>query len=199
MLLGDSIDYNPAGSPYPNLFDIKFADPMHHFVRFLALNFLTEVNLGVSGRRLTATANVVEFLLQLGYQTDFVTESLESLAEFQCIEGEIPEEPWKSGVPHVRITEKGDYLVKTLCASFVYYDLVVCDTPIIDEECRKLIGDTDNLRNRIQRCGTFLQYLDTCSEHVSDGKSKSWWKECLGAVRKDIGIVKRNAARRGML
>ena len=163
------------------------------------MSFLANQRLTNDRDRMLDAEQVNSFLSQLGFTPSIIRSTIQTLGASSSIVGNIPEVPFEFGDRRITISEKGGYLIGTLARSFVYYDLVAVDTPILDDIARTKIMDCERIQERIVRAGFFIEYLDLCSKDLHDAQFQGWWAETVQEVRKNIGIVKENVQKRGLL
>ena len=89
-----------------------------------------------------------------------------------------------------RITSLGRYHIIELVANFQYYDAIVVDTPILDDESRKAITDTPYIDQRIPRAVYFMKYLNQCAEQIQDADARKIWSGIHESVMSSIDRVK---------
>ena len=95
-----------------------------------------------------------------------------------------------------RITTIGAYAAKELIHHFTYVDAMVVDTPIVDEDVRKRIGDSQFIVQRLDRCEIFRDYLDSQWELLAEKNVAFDWKSASEALEAEIERIDVQRARR---
>jgi hypothetical protein len=194
LLYGDNFHYEPSRSVFINLFDIVHADPLEHFTRFLALHFLSRVNLNPPSRGYCSLRSILQYLCQLGYSESHGKQTIEHLYIRKCCEARIPEAVWDAvGNADVRITNLGRYHATHLVHTFEYVDAVVVDTPITNNAYRKLIADEWDIFYRIDRARSFADYLQMCSQSLQDSDAIAAWSAVYQIMNEDFEFVLKRA------
>jgi GTPase SAR1 family protein len=146
----------------------------NHFTKIRLLNFLYS-KLNKSSKKIDyfSVNEVSNEFLKAGYSLDIIEEELQELFDYKMIStseySEDVEEDFKIDLTTlISITSVGVYYLKNLVNRFHYFDLVLQDTPIYDEESFKelerIFPDSDeqgnrNIEQRILTVETFLIYL----------------------------------------
>lgn len=158
------------------LFNLFYPSPSNknHFTKIRILDFIIENNEGVSKKNnFVPTTRIVEIFIKAGYTSDIIVEELNSLYKAGLIftnnhVNDIEEEIKISEVHDIGITQTGVYYSKNLLKKFFYYDLILQDTPIYDEDFFKelttlfpecdMYGNRD-LNKRKESLKKFVDYL----------------------------------------
>jgi len=187
LLYGDFLHFDPENSPFVNLFDISRADRREHFTRFLALHFLNRVstNFGYSD-----VDELMQYLCQIGFTDEHVRGTVKALDEKQCCEYLLPSHDMGVTNSQIRCTNLGKYHITHMAPLFQYMDAITIDTPVIDAAVRHKIQDVMTIRERLDRCTLFIDYLNECSESIQDGDAVELWKETYQAVQADISRIR---------
>jgi hypothetical protein len=95
----------------------------------------------------------------------------------------------------------GAYAVKRLIYQFTYVDAMVVDTPITDEGFAGQLQDARDIRDRLERCSRFLDYLDREWQGLADRDTVVEWPAISGVLRNQmegtLGRVNVTRERRG--
>jgi hypothetical protein len=186
LLYGDFLHFDPEHSPFANLFDISRADRGEHFSRFLALHFLNRVstNFGYCD-----ADELMQYLCQIGFTDEHVRTTIKALESKQCCEYRLPGHDMGVVDAQIRCTSLGRYHICHLAPLFQYMDAITIDTPIIDTDVRHKIHDVMTIKDRLDRCTIFINYLDTCSESIQDGDAVGLWKDTYQGVQANISGI----------
>jgi hypothetical protein len=141
-------------------------------------------------------ADLIRYLCQFGYSEEHAQFTARLLFDRKCCEAVEPSEKWTDSIKEIRITSRGRYHVAVLVNVFQYIDAMIVDTPILDNAFRAKIGDKTFIKDRLERCKIFLEYLNRCSIHLHDSRATQIWIECYSNVTKDINAVEANLAKR---
>ncbi|MGB2997109.1 MAG: hypothetical protein WBC59_00535 [Phycisphaerae bacterium] len=191
LLYGDYRYYDPEQSMFVNLFDIERADPMEHFSRFLVLRYLHLLSASSVSARFCLVNDLVKYLCQMGFSGEHARATLQFLYLKKCCVAPVPGLKWvELEQGKLRITSLGRYHVTYLVNTFQYLDAMVVDTPIIDEEVRAQIADTQHIVRRLDRTEIFITYLDKSSQNLQDADAVTAWSEPSRLVRKEIREIR---------
>lgn len=193
MLFGDCMQYAPDQSVFINLFDIQRADPIEHFTKPLVLRHLSLVSNSHPHYGLLPFEELLSYLCQVGFTEEHSRETIVFLFEKRCIEGDVPTDEWSPEVRRLRLTERGSYMVKGLISKFNYLDAITVDTPIVDPDYRQKITDVFAIKERLERCRVFVDYLRRCVSELHDSTCKTFFDEVflqaageMDSIAKDI-------------
>ncbi|MDY3562257.1 hypothetical protein R5W23_003719 [Gemmata sp. JC673] len=190
LMLGDSVHYDPSSSPFCNIFDIQHANPVEHFSRVTALNFLnTFADSQPQQAAYVRVSDVKTHLCTMGYTAEHAHRTVQFLFEKQCIESRDPIEKWSDSIEFICITHRGKYHVAHLISRFNYLDAVSIDTPILDDATRAELRDVRTLEDRVRQCALFVEYLDKCSEGILDVSVRSLWKTAYSQAMNEMARI----------
>lgn len=198
IVYGSHEYYYPSSSPIPNIFDISSRGPREHFCLPIMLAFLERRSQEISTSfGYVHSARIVEHCQSLGLTGDEIDGALfrgtaTGLIESSYDVDDLREEPGEL----FRITQIGAYIMHRLARSFVYYDAVVVDTPILDDDVRPRLGDARSIEHRLDRAEDFICYLDTQYDEFGDTDTGVDWHQIASDVRKDIGVIWERLERR---
>jgi hypothetical protein len=84
-----------------------------------------------------------------------------------------------------------------LAGVFAYVDAVVTDTPILDDNYRRMIGNATDITSRLRRVELFRVYLDRQWRVLADGVEGLTfnWEDHSRGLRKDVETVERKTKR----
>jgi hypothetical protein len=111
------------------------------------------------------------------------------LFERRCIESRDPLEEWSDDIREIRVTDLGKYHLSHLLTKFNYFDAMIVDTPILDDNARRQIGDTLKIRARIERCLVFVDYLNQASSQMLDIQTKKLWADSFEVVKGEMAKI----------
>jgi GTPase SAR1 family protein len=172
-LLGDFSHYNPDTSMALNVFDVSTPDSKEHFLVSILLSYLNSTNNHRDKDGFYETVAIFEELQNLGFTSDQITFALRRTTNKKLIEasqrvtfdeddngtliGEMPKS--------FRATSIGAYHLNRWIGVFTYFDAMVFDTPIFEQEVRdNIMGNINSLTiaNRYERAVAFRSYLIQC-------------------------------------
>lgn len=189
MLYGDWMDYDPNSSVFINVFELHRADPLEHFSRPLALKYLNAVSKTAPTFGYCPLSHVTQSLCQLGFSHDHAMSTMDYLLAKQYCESRVPDVKWETLNDDVRITTLGAYHITHLLDSFNYYDAVVVDTPVLDENVRKKLGGQLGIRDRLERGRHFVGYLSTMTQYLQDSASSTFLQDQFALAMIDIDDI----------
>ncbi|MEW4458135.1 hypothetical protein AB1K42_08575 [Roseibium algicola] len=172
-LLGEFSYYNPQSSQLAtNVFDVSMADKREHFLLPLIVAFLAS-NHGIRDNDGFIFGEDIKAEMQrLGFLFDQIEPALRKAAGGKLIETphshfrEIPvEDKYSAFSFHFRATSVGLYHIKFWCGSFPFLDATSTDTPIFDEDARRIINDSAasfQIESRYKKATAFRSYLEQC-------------------------------------
>jgi hypothetical protein len=196
LLYGDYNQYDPF-SPFINLFDIQYHDPTEHFLRLSILNYLAKIPYDSPSGGYVNASQLIEFLSTLGYSYNVSIQTLNILAEKQCIRKTIETDYSITDEDNIRITWLGKYHIHKLARMFQYIDAITIDTPITEPKTRASIQNVTDLTERLKRTKSFINYIDQCATQVRDEEVKILWQDISSDVKKDITeVIKNNITRK---
>lgn len=160
-----------------SLFNIFYPSQSNknHFTKIRILDYIIQSNEGLSKRNnFIDTRQIIDVFIKAGYTSDVILEELNILYQAGLIftnnfAGDI-EDIVKIDEEHeIGITQSGVFYNRKLLTKFFYYDLILQDTPIYDEESfiimSTLFPECDNLGNRdlYKRKETLKKFIDYLS------------------------------------
>lgn len=161
VIFGDHEHYDPSSSVLPNVFDISQNDGLAHFLLLELLALIQRV--GDSGRDqgFVAIERVSSFCQSLGFAPSQVLDSIARAQDKRLIAARPASQREPSAVDRLRITTVGAYVVKRLIYHFTYVDAMIVGTPITSMKFAGELHDARDIRDRLDRCARFLDYLDS--------------------------------------
>ncbi|QDU44245.1 hypothetical protein Mal52_27230 [Symmachiella dynata] len=190
MIYGPFIHFEPNASLFTNLFDIWHADPAEHFSRVLLLDYCQRHANSVAKYGFIPVTTLHNYMAAIGYSANHVTDTLSLLVNRDCLEGQDEYRDRETETPvlgeDVRITSLGSFHITTLVRTFLYMDAVTVDTPILEDETRASIKDSQDIRDRLKRARIFSGYLGRQVEHLTDTDVRRVLSDIFSAVANDI-------------
>lgn len=170
-LLGEYAYYNPLSSLVAcNVFDISSADRREHFLALLTIAFLSSPTGIRDNDGFVAGTSVMTEMMRLSFVESQVRATLRRLAENRLIETphahyrEIPvDEATLAETFYFRATSVGVYHARYWVGSFAFLDATCIDTPVFDDERRRIIVDNVDsfeIKQRYAKAIAFAEYLD---------------------------------------
>ena len=190
LLFGDGVYYDPQASPIANLFRISQPDGREHFLLPLLLSQAQSLGERIGEEGYVSAAALYEFAQHLGFDADQVSASLDHAVLKRLLDA-APRHSGDGPRLHYRITTVGAYTTRILLAYFAYVDAVLIDTPIVDEQYRKLIQDIHALTDRLNRSEYFRLYLDRQWTRVAEEGLPWDWSQTSERLAEDIRRVGR--------
>lgn len=89
----------------------------------------------------------------------------------------------------IRITTLGAYHLQKLICKFVYLDAIIIDTPILDDEFRKKLNNTDIITERLERVKLFNEYLDNSWQKIDSERCGFNWSKSSVRLKKNIESI----------
>lgn len=169
-LLGEYSYYNPTSSLVAcNVFDISSADYREHFLAPMLIAYLASP-LGIRDNDgFVSGSSVLEEMMRLGFTDSQARYAMRKLAKKRLIETphahfrEIDvDETVNPETFFFRATSVGIYHVRYWIGEFSFLDAACIDTPIFDEETRRVVFDNAQsfeIRNRYEKAHAFGSYL----------------------------------------
>lgn len=200
VIYGDGEHYSPTTrTPIQNLFDISSADPREHFLLPVLLGILVNWSARGEDEGFLDLRDVYERLHALGFVADQVDLAIARAHRGKLIETHGRTAPGSEGAPPTaaRITSVGAYHVERLAELFVYIDAMIVDTPILDDETRREIGNVEFIAQRLARAEIFVLYLNKCWGEMAEGSEAYFeWPKRSSKLSADIAqIWERNGGR----
>lgn len=194
VIFGDNLYYDPDRSPIANLFDASSMDEKEHFLLPLIIGLLTTSSNYNNDEGFVETAKVYEQLQGLGFVPEQIDASIIKGYAKKLIETGARRIPQPNQImpQTLRATSVGSYHLHRLSHEFSYVDAMIVDTPIFDENVRKLIKDVHNIEQRINRTETFCDYLDQQWSKLDLSKAKSLfdWNTVSSDLKKNIEYIR---------
>ncbi len=155
IIYGDNEYYDPASSPVPNVLDLGSRNAREHFLLPIILNHLErQGQRRASDMGFVDVGRIFDHAQSIGFTNDDINSALVRGTDIKVLEFSI------TSVDRCRLTQLGAYVLNRLLRSFVYYDAVVVDTPILSDEVRPLMLDARSISQRLERGDIFLKYLN---------------------------------------
>lgn len=177
LLYGEYMQYDPASSPFVNLFDVVHANTLEHFLKLAILRFLAGVqDDGVDGGFIQR-AHLGAYLSGCGFSMDSIESGVDYLTRKELLRLRVGETGASAQSQKVRITASGSFHLQNLPPIFQYLDAMVVDTPVMDASVRSGLTDVYTINERIARTRLFLSYLDNASKALKDSQLKEVWDE----------------------
>ncbi len=181
IIFGDSSYYDPSHSVIANIFDINSPDYKEHFVLPGLLSYVYKYKAKAGAESgYVENSQIYCHLLKAGYSAEQVDLAFSRASKYNLIESISKETQGRT-----RITALGAYHCERLPFIFAYIDAIVLDTPIIEADYQDAIVDSDDIRERLSRAKTFVDYLDQCW----DGGSSDMvfdWPSCSMSLNKEF-------------
>lgn len=164
--------YYQADSSF--LFNLFYPSPSNknHFTKIRILNFIVENNESISKRNnFISVSQIIELFNKAGYTSDIILEELNLLYRGGLIftnnfAGDIEQLIQITEKEEIGITQSGVYYIRTLLTKFFYYDLVLQDTPIYDEDYFQALSalfpecDSNGNRDLYRRKEVLLKFVE---------------------------------------
>ena len=162
VIFGDAAHYDPKQSPIANLFDLRTLDRREHFLMPALLGYLYAPGTDCTEEGFVPARLVYEKFQTAGFTPEQIDFALVRAHDKKLVETGARREPELGMIePNtIRVTSVGAYHILTLTYQFSYFDAVIVDTPILDADIARTIGDSDDIRDRLKRAERFREYLD---------------------------------------
>lgn len=190
LLYGDYQHYDPKGSVFINVFDLRHSEPIEHFYKLFLLDFLNRSSSSGIQHGYCRLKDIINYSSQLGYTVDYIKEMTKELLGFKYCRTSTREDSLSDDNVLIGITSLGRYHINVLVKKFTYIDAIVIDTPIIDETVRSKINDIKPIAKRLGRADLFLNYLNECSNHLQDEAAKAVWQKISSEIGSDISKIR---------
>lgn len=190
LLFGDYIHYDSTISPFINLFDIQNSDRTEHFIRIAILNYLSKFSLSSTSFGFVKRSDLTNYLSSIDYNYILIDDTIKYLTDNQCIKNQVDSIIELSETDKIKLTTLGKYHLFSLVRQFQYIDSIIIDTPIIDDETRIHITDSQDIKSRISRTESFIKYLDSCSLYIKDVEVQKLWEEISISVKENMKSIK---------
>jgi hypothetical protein len=192
IIYGDAEYYDPGVSPIANLFDISQPDGREHFLLALLIAHLASAGDRTGTEGFIVSDEVFSIAQRAGFNPEQIAWAIDRGIKKGLIERS-PTVGGSSGREHLRVTSAGVYTGSVLINMFAYADAVVVDTPIVDDNYRRLINNAFTLDDRLRRAEIFRVYLDKHWRNlraVAPDLSFNW-EEHSDRLRQDVVFVTR--------
>jgi len=195
VIYGDNEYYSPDSSFVANVFDVVSTSQPEHFLMPYMIDYcLRSSQSSVADKGFIPEDDIYSYLRNLGYQDPQILPALSRAEKAKLLDFASPD---LSSPARVRITQRGAYVLRKLIPTFVYFDAVVTDTPIIDDGFREIVWDVKSVDDRLERARHFAGYLDTCWEETPRVEGGFDWSYVSEQVWHDFDVVEaRLTARR---
>lgn len=170
-LLGEYAYFNPNSSVVAqNVFDVNFADPREHFLRSLIVSFLSSSTGARDNDGFAIGAIIADEMTKHGFIEDQIKHALKTLALHRLIETpyldfrEIKVDDYVDPLGfYFRASSIGIYHVRHWTGSFAFLDATSTDTPIFDNEARRIVSQyaaSFEIEDRLIKTSAFKRYLE---------------------------------------
>lgn len=197
-IYGDTMHYDPASSPFANLFDLTGLDSREHFTMPLLLGVLKHGGLPQEETGFVDTGLIYGELQGIGFSPDQIDFALVRALRKHLVEAPARQGQSSKGdmARSFRITTIGEYHHVRLPRMFSYVDAVIVATPVADEEIRKRIQDVRAIKDRILRAEVFQKYLDACWNAMGSDVSHLFdWSACSAGLTENIEAITQRSQR----
>ncbi len=184
VMLGSKRYYSERTSSILNLFAIGDVEHPSHFTRLRLLEWLYERRHEATpfGAGFMTLARVLSYSDCIGISKTDALTSMRRLCENALVENDLRAQKLINAAQAVSITPTGRYYLVRLCRMFAYLDLVLQDTPFLDEQAFRRIApkcESTEMPVRFERCKHFLDYLSDQEEEElvtieKLGKGMTW-------------------------
>jgi hypothetical protein len=159
IMHGDAEYYDPHSSPVANLFDISQPDGREHFLLALLVTFVEAAGDKAGSDGFVPSDEAYSFAQKGGFAPDQIAWAIDRGTGKGLFERS-PRSATPNSHEHIRVTTAGEYTARVLAGMFTYLDAMVVDTPILDENYRRLITNVHSITERLRRAEVFRVYLD---------------------------------------
>jgi hypothetical protein len=164
VMLGSKRYYSERTSPILNVFAIGDVEKPSHFTRLRLLQWLYERRHEATpyGNGFMTIPRLLDYFKGVGISLTDIQASIRWLVENALVENDLRAQKLLDDAQAVRITPTGRYYLGELYIMFAYMDLVIQDTPFLDEKCFRVITpkcESVDMGVRFERCEAFLNYL----------------------------------------
>lgn len=166
----------------------------NHFTKIRLLDYIIDNNTGVSKKNnFILISSIINDFIIAGYNSDVILEELNLLHSNGLIftndySSDVEGQPSLVFSNEIGITSAGTYYLKNLLNTFLYYDLVLQDTPIFNDkyfddittffpECD--IDGNRNLNSRVKTTRVFIDYLLEQENIDHNRKEGNYGIKCL--------------------
>ncbi len=199
--------YNSKNSIIQNIL-LTNEQSTDHFLNYYILQELIKLHEKEgTGNKFTSIEVVYDLFSDFGYSIKTITSSILNLINTSLIDtDQITTDTVSREIPkdlNIAITLKGYYYIKELCTRFCYFDLIIQDTQIYNNDFFKKIkslfpNSSDdgkrNLASRVTTLKAFIEYLEYCEENQPN-KLKSYFGSFTEHIKpnlfKDINTIEK--------
>ena len=169
VMLGSKRYYSERTSAILNIFAMGDIEKPSHFTRLRLLQWLYERRHEATpyGIGFMTLARVKDYFTCIGVSEADCLVSLRRLVENALVENDMRAQKLHDEAQAVRVTATGRYYLVYLYCRFAYMDLVMQDTPFLDENYFRSIAakcESVDMKIRFGRCEDFLRYLEDQEE-----------------------------------
>jgi GTPase SAR1 family protein len=189
VILGDGEHYNPANSPFINIFDISTDSPGEHFLLPALISFVERQGQIGGSEGYVEKDQVYAAMSEAGFHPNQVRSALARATDKGLMT--TPVRLRGDSTSRLRISPAGAYMIKKIAGLFAYIDVVVVDVPITAIDDRIRIRDARTLEDRIDRAELFLNYLNKCWIKSASRLGRIYdWAPHAETCKADIARVK---------
>jgi hypothetical protein len=192
VIYSDNIHYSPSNSEIINVFDVRNYKSNEHFLLLIFLSILDEYSKNSRNDGFISIEDLYISMQGIGYATKQIDSVLNFAYSKRLFEtsqkGDLINQ--NNSELNIRITNLAVYHLRFLINSFTYVDAMIVDTPIFDDQFRKLIKNAISINDRLERCEIFAKYLDTQWDKSSLSTSLFDWGMISAQLREDIDRIK---------
>jgi hypothetical protein len=190
IIYGETEYYDPDVSPIANLFDISQPDGREHFLLALLVAHIASAGDHAGTEGFVVSDEVYSVAQRAGFNPEQIAWAVDRGVKKGLIERS-PTVGGSSGREHLRVTSAGVYAGSVLINMFAYADAVVVDTPIVDDNYRRLINNAFTLDDRLRRVEIFRVYLDRHWRNLRAAAPDLIfnWEEHSDRLRQDVAYV----------
>ena len=199
-LLGEYSYYDPVSSLALNLFDVRNPVPNEHFLLPMILGYFNWDGDHKSGEGFVSSSAVIDEMQEWGFTPEATKAALRRANNKRLLETpqRVTFEEDESGLygdmpDCFRISTIGMYHYLRWISEFSYLDAMAYDTPILDEEIRKLIGPriaSFSIADRFDRAVIFRRYLTQVWHRSSLAPPYFVWTALLDSGERSFTRVK---------
>lgn len=192
VIYGDTDHYDPDVSPIANMFGISQPDGREHFLLGILVAHIEATGDRKGTEGFVPTDDVYAFAQRCGFSPNQIAWAVDRGVKKGLVERS-PRGRGSGAHEHLRVTSAGVYTARMLIHMFAYVDAVVVDTPIVDQNYRKLVTAVQDMTERLRRADIFRVYLDNQWRTLSSAADSLPfnWDEHSRRLRADIETVRR--------
>lgn len=184
VALGDHAYYSPDRSPIANLFDTGSPDPKEHFLLAIMLQAASSLS-RADKHGFVERQEVASYCQDLGFLPVQIDYSMSRGLDKGLIERG-REDLEVIDATAIRLTPNGAFHLKKLIGRFFYLDLIIVDTPILEQRFRDAIHDATSIHDRLRRSLQFVDYLDFAWESAEVSDEALAWERISETLRRGI-------------